>query len=82
MTLGSLSSNTVKSIRAMKLATQLFEMYEQNGGELTQKSFGSSLRRRGFESVRITKGCYKGHKAWKGLRILGLDFSEFPKAKA
>jgi putative DNA primase/helicase len=52
-------------------ATELFQAYltANPGISMTQKSFGASLRRRGFEKARITKGINKAKHGWKGLRL-------------
>ena len=36
---------------------------------MTQPAFGNTIRQRGFESVRVTRGVNKGRKAWRGLRV-------------
>ena len=51
--------------------TSLYQAYRQTSpsSHITQQSFGSALRRRGFERRRITSGPDKAKHAWKGLRL-------------
>ncbi len=52
-------------------ATRLYEVFQrETGSRMSQKAFGESLRRRDFESTRITSGPNKGKKGWRGLRLL------------
>lgn len=55
----------------MAPASELFKSFqsEMPSSDMTQRSFGTSLRRRGFEKCRITKGVNKAKHGWKGLRL-------------
>lgn len=51
-------------------ATELFNAFKDStGSRMTQRTFGESLKRRGFEKARITSGMHKGRKAWRGVRL-------------
>jgi len=56
----------------MAPATELHQAYlaARPGSRKSQQAFGSSLRQRGFESGRITRGVNKAKHGWRGLRLL------------
>ena len=54
----------------MAPATELYQAFvETTGSKISQQSFGSRLRQKGFESSRITRGPNKAKHGWKGLRL-------------
>lgn len=51
-------------------ATKLFQAFvEETGSRMSQKAFGSELRRRGFVSARITSGINKSKHCWRGIWV-------------
>lgn len=55
----------------MAPATVLYQTFlsEMSDARISQQAFGASLRQRGFESFRITRGADKAKHAWRGLRL-------------
>jgi putative DNA primase/helicase len=51
-------------------ASDLHRAFEIWGGSLSQTSFGSALRERGFASDRATSGPNRGRKIWFGIGLL------------
>jgi putative DNA primase/helicase len=54
----------------MTPATVLYQSFvESTGSKISQKRFGSELKRRGFRNGRITAGVHKAKMGWFGLRL-------------
>lgn len=54
-------------------ATELYDRFQAaTKSRMSQRSFGESLHRRGYESDRVTSGRHKGRKCWRGLRLIEL----------
>jgi putative DNA primase/helicase len=58
-----------KCVAEARVLWQAFKVWaaEEGEGEGSQHAFGHELRRRRHVSVRVTKGAYRGRKAWTGL---------------
>ena len=52
-------------------ATELYQAFSKatSNAQISQQSFGSRLRQKGYEKTRITSGINKAKHGWKGLRL-------------
>ncbi len=68
----------------MAPATELYEAFLKQTGNtrISQQTFGSRLRQKGFERGRITSGVNKAKHGWRGLRLRSDADREARRAQA